>query len=85
MSFQMEQMLRATGQEVPKIKRILEINPDHEILARLQAIFSADPSDSRLADTAELLYGQALLAEGLQPPDPSGFSRKMAELIARSL
>ncbi len=85
MTFQMEQMLRATGQDVPKIKRILELNPNHEILEKLQAIFAENPVDPRLADTAELLYGQSLLAEGLQPPDPSGFSRKMADLIARSL
>ncbi len=85
MTVQMEQMLRATGQDVPRVKRILEINPDHEILGKLQAIFEKDPEDSRLTDTAELLHGQALLAEGLQPPDPNAFSRKMAELIAKSL
>jgi len=85
MSFQMEQMLRATGQEVPKIKRILEINPEHEILEKLQGVFESDPSDPRVAETAELLYGQSLLAEGLQPPDPSGFSRKVADLLAKTL
>ena len=85
MTVQMEQMLRATGQDVPKVKRILEINPEHEILGKLQAIFEKDPADPRLADTAELLHGQALLAEGLQPPDPNAFSRKMAELIAKTL
>ena len=85
MTVQMEQMLRATGQDVPKVKRILEINPDHEILEKLQEIFAKDPVDPRLADTAELLHGQALLAEGLQPPDPNAFSKKMAELIAKTL
>ena len=85
MTVQMEQMLRATGQDVPKVKRILEINPEHEILGKLQGIFEKDPADSRLADTAELLHGQALLAEGLQPPDPNAFSRKMADLITKSL
>ena len=85
MTVQMEQMLRATGQDVPKVKRILEINPEHEILGKLQGIFEKDSADSRLADTAELLHGQALLAEGLQPPDPNACSRKMADLIAKTL
>jgi molecular chaperone HtpG len=85
MTVQMEQMLRATGQDVPKVKRILEINPEHEILGKLQGIFEKDSADSRLADTAELLHGQALLAEGLQPPDPNAFSRKMADLITKTL
>ena len=85
MTVQMEQMMRATGQDVPRVKRILEINPEHEILGKLQVIFEKDPVDPRLADTAELLHGQALLAEGLQPPDPNAFSRKMADLIAKTL
>ncbi len=85
MTVQMEQMLRATGQDVPKVKRILELNPDHEILEKLQVIFKEDPVDPRLADTAELLHGQAMLAEGLQPPDPNAFSKKMAELITKTL
>jgi len=82
---QMEQLLRATGQEVPRVKRVLEINPNHPILEKLQTHHAANADDPRLADLVALLHGQALLAEGLQPPDPSAFSQKLAELMIRAM
>ena len=85
MTPQMEQLLRATGQDVPVTKRILEINPGHAILEKIQAMFDADKDDPRLGEYAELLYGQALLSEGLQPPDPGAFSRKIADLMVKAL
>ncbi len=82
---QLEQLLRATNQDVPVIKRILEINPKHPILDKLQGIYDADPEDARLADYAKLIYGQAVLAENGQPPDPAEFSRLVAELMTRAI
>jgi len=81
LSPQLEQMLRATGQEVPKVKRILELNPEHEVLVKLQAIFEESREDPRLEDFARLLFGQAILAEGGLPPDPGRFSRLLAKLM----
>ncbi|MGI8906537.1 MAG: molecular chaperone HtpG [Candidatus Sumerlaeaceae bacterium] len=85
MSPQMEQLMRASGQEVPKTKRILELNPGHPLLEKLQQIYSADSNDARLGDYAELLYGQSVLAEGGQLPDPGAFSRKVANLMTKAL
>ncbi|WP_300524672.1 molecular chaperone HtpG [Aminiphilus sp.] len=82
MTPQMEQLLRQMGQAVPKLKRILEVNPAHPVLERLQRRFTEGGS---LGDFPELLYGQALLAEGGTLPDPARFARLVAELLARNL
>jgi molecular chaperone HtpG len=85
MSPQLEQMMKAMGQEMPKVKRILELNPNHAIVAKLQEAFDRDDSDPALDDYAHLLYGQALLAEGAELPDPGSFSRLVADLMIRAL
>jgi molecular chaperone HtpG len=77
------ELLRRTGQEVPKVKRILELNPTHPLLPKLQALVERDKNDPALAQYAELLYGQAILAEGGQLPDPAAFSQRIAELLLR--
>ena len=68
-------ILRAAGQKVPSSKPILEINPVHAIVKRLNA------GDARFADWAGLLYDQALLAEGGQLEDPAGFVKRTNELM----
>ncbi|MDP8219373.1 MAG: molecular chaperone HtpG [Candidatus Theseobacter exili] len=85
MTPQLVELMRSAGQEVPNVKRILEVNPDHEILVRLQKRFEENKDDPIIAEYAQLLYGQALLAEGSQPPDPGKFSLNIADLMARSL
>ncbi|MBN1515252.1 molecular chaperone HtpG [Candidatus Sumerlaeota bacterium] len=82
---QLEQMLREAGQDVPKSKRILELNPGHPILERLKARHALKPDDPSIAEYAELLYGQACLAEGRQPDDPASFSKKIAELMVKAM
>ena len=78
---QMQELLRRAGQEVPKIKRVLELNPTHAIVTRLRQLHAMDANDPRLALYAELLLGQALLAEGGAPADPTAFSRRLTELM----
>ena len=77
----MERMMRAMNQEVPKPQRILEVNPTHPLLARIQKMFDANHTDPRLADYVELLHGQALLAEGATPRDPRKFTKLVAALM----
>jgi molecular chaperone HtpG len=78
-------LMRAAGQEMPSVKRILELNPQHEILGKLSARFDANPEDPALAEYAELLYGQSVLAEGGQLPDPGAFSKLVANLMTRAM
>ena len=85
LSPQLEQMMRQMGQEVPKSKRIMELNASHAILEKLKGIYDADPTDARLGEYAELLHGQAVLAEGGTLPDPAAYSKRVAELMARAL
>ncbi len=85
MSPQLAELMRATGQEVPAQKRILELNPNHPLLEKLQGIFAGNPDDPRLANYAELLYGQSVLAEGGKLPDPGAFSKKVADLMADAI
>ena len=85
LSPQLEQMMRAMGQEVPKQKRVLEVNANHPVVTRLHALYQQNPDDPALADYAQLLYGQAVLAEGGELRAPGRFSRLLAELMARAM
>lgn len=85
MSPQLEQMMRAMGQEMPASKRILELNPKHPILEKLHHLFDANQDDPALQDYADLLHGQAVLAEGGSLPNPGRFSKLVSELMLKSL
>ena len=84
MSPHLETLLRASGKEVPEIKRTLELNPSHPLMEKLQAMFEKNKNDPKLDSYASLLYGQALLAEGGQLPDPATFNKNVAELMVNS-
>ncbi|MFV0137900.1 molecular chaperone HtpG [Streptomyces sp. HMX87] len=81
----LENMYRAMGQEVPRAKRILELNPDHQLVKGLNQAHrdSADRTD--LAEMAQLLYGLAVLAEGGQPKEPARFVQLMADRLQHAL
>ena len=81
----LEKMFRAMGQEVPQVKRILELNPTHPLVTGLREAHAQSKDDDSLAETAELLYGMALLAEGGELSDPSRFTRLLADRLARTL
>ncbi len=81
----LEKMYRAMGQELPHIKRILELNPTHPLVTGLREAFTKESDHSGLADTAELLYGMALLAEGGELGDPSRFVALLADRLQRTL
>jgi len=79
----MAELFRRAGQEVPAVKRVLELNPAHPLLPKLKGIAERDRTDPTLGEYAELLYGQAILAEGGQLPDPAAFSKRIADLLLR--
>ena len=78
-------MYRASGQAVPVGKRILELNPKHPLVTGLQQAHKNRGDDSSLVETAELLYGTALLAEGGVPEDPAKFAGLLADRLARTV
>jgi molecular chaperone HtpG len=71
----LQRILRSVGQDVPAFKPILEINPEHPMVQRLKY------EEKRFAEWAELLFDQALLAEGGTLDDPAGFVKRMNELM----
>jgi molecular chaperone HtpG len=77
---QLAAMLRAQGQDMPEEKRVLELNPDHGLISRLESLRSGDKD--RFSDTCELLIGQALLAEGSTLPDPARFAKLLTSQLA---
>jgi molecular chaperone HtpG len=81
---QMERLMRATGQNLPKIKRVLELNPDHPVIARMRAMHQASSTDPELQNYARLLYGHAILSEGGELDEPTEFARLIAELMVKA-
>lgn len=82
---QLARMYRASGQEVPVGKRILELNPDHPLVTGLRQALADSETKDGLAETAELLYGTALLAEGGALDDPARFAALLADRLARTV
>jgi molecular chaperone HtpG len=78
MSANLERLLKAAGQAAPSVKPTLEINPTHALVTRLDS----ETDDVRFADWANLLFEQALLAEGGQLDDPASFVRRLNGLLA---
>ena len=64
-------------------RRIMELNADHPLLAALQRRFMADSQDPLIADYADLLLGQGLLAEGSELPEPARFIELVAQLMVQ--
>ena len=71
-------MLKAAGQNAPDMKPILEINPEHPLLSRLKT------EDKQFDDWTNLLFDQALLAEGGQLNDPASFVKRMNQLLLKN-
>ncbi len=85
LSPRMQKIMEQLGQKPGKVKRILEVNPDHPLVKKLQQVFAAHNKDPRLATYAQLLLGQAHLAESGQVPDPPAFSKTLAEVMTSAL
>lgn len=75
----MERILKQAGQNVPDMKPILEINPDHALIKRLAKMRSKE----KISDFSSILFDQAILAEGALPEDPAGFVRKINSLLTQ--
>ncbi|MEV5837962.1 molecular chaperone HtpG [Nocardia sp. NPDC052112] len=87
----LERMYRASGQLVPESKRILELNPTHPLVTGLRDAYDTRRDDAdagkvpELTETAELLYGTAVLAEGGELKDPARFAQILTDRLTRTL
>ncbi|HEY8707354.1 MAG TPA: molecular chaperone HtpG, partial [Burkholderiaceae bacterium] len=74
MSMQLARMLKQAGQKVPEMKPVLEVNADHPLVKKLE-------SSEHFDDLANILFDQALLAEGGMPDDPAAYVRRVNSLL----
>jgi molecular chaperone HtpG len=79
MGAQMRRIMEAAGQAVPDSKPILEINPTHPLIKRLDA----DSDEDRFADLTRIVFDQANLAEGGQLTDPAAYVERLNSLLLR--
>jgi molecular chaperone HtpG len=85
MSAYMEKLLKASGQPMPAVKRVLEINPDHPLIGKIRTMFENDRDNPALQEYCELLFDLAVIAEGGKLENPSKFSRMVGEAVANAL
>ncbi|MFE7075113.1 molecular chaperone HtpG [Streptomyces sp. NPDC057620] len=81
----LEKMYRAMGQQLPPVKRTLELNPAHPLITALRTAHETNAADPALAEIAEVIYGSALLAEGGDLPDPARFTRLLNDRLTHAL
>ena len=77
MGAQMRRILEQAGQAIPDSKPILELNPEHSLVQKLDA----ETDEDRFADLVEILFDQSHLAEGAQLEDPAAFVHRLNKLI----
>lgn len=77
----MRRLFESMGQEVPKSKKILELNLNHTVMKKLKDLYDIDPKSSKITEIANMIFDIALISDGEKPKDPSAFSRKIADLM----
>ena len=77
----MQRVLKAMDKNAPTVARILELNPDHPLVVAMKKLHEKAPDNAKLSEFAEMLYDQALLAEGSPIPDPLLFTKRTAALM----
>jgi molecular chaperone HtpG len=75
MSMQLARLLKQAGQKAPEVKPVLEVNPDHPLVKKLD-------TSPHFHDLAHILFDQALLAEGGLPEDPAAYVKRVNALLA---
>jgi molecular chaperone HtpG len=82
MSAYMEKILKAGGQEVPPSKRVLELNMEHPLLAKIKAVFEKNKEAEILTDYTTFLYDLAVISEGGKIDDPAKFNKMIGKLTS---
>ncbi len=81
----MEKLLKASGQEPPPVKRVLELNLDHPVLLKIKKLFEQDRNNPDLQDYSQLLFDMAVISEGGKIEDPSQFNRFIGTIMANAI
>ncbi|MGA1868292.1 MAG: molecular chaperone HtpG [bacterium] len=81
----MEKILKASGQQPPEVKRVLELNMDHPVMPKIKNIFDKNKNDPILKEYSDLLLDMAIISEGGKIENPSKFSKMIGELMSDAL
>jgi molecular chaperone HtpG len=81
----MEKLLKASGQPLPETKRILELNLNHPLMEKIQAVYESNPDDETVKDYSQLLLDLAIVSEGGKIDNPTRFSKMVGELMAKGI
>lgn len=82
---QLERLLQKGKGGGPKQRRILELNPNHSIFTKMFELYKQNNDNIIIREYAELLLGYALLAEGVDIPDPAKFNNQIINLMVKAL
>jgi molecular chaperone HtpG len=85
MSAYMERIMKASGQEAPEVKRVLELNIEHPVFEKIKALFENDKDDPALKDYSHLLLDIAVIGEGGKVENPSRLSKMIGDLMTRAM
>ncbi|MFH0728359.1 MAG: molecular chaperone HtpG [Pseudomonadota bacterium] len=81
----MQKILKATGQEPPAVKRVLELNVDHPVMPSIKRLFEEERESPLLKQLIDMIHDVAVIGEGGRLENPSVFSHSVSELMIRAL
>ncbi|WDP91081.1 MAG: molecular chaperone HtpG [Desulfobacter sp.] len=85
MSAYMEKILKASGQQTPDQKRVMEVNVNHPVMGKIKELFESDTTNPVLSDYSDLLYDIAVISEGGKLDNPAKFSAQLGDLMAKAI
>lgn len=78
-------ILSRNGEKVPPMKKTLEINAEHNLVKKIFAIYDKNPTTEELADFSQLLYGQAVIADGGEIANVAKFNKAIVTIAQKAL
>ncbi|MBV6493512.1 MAG: Chaperone protein HtpG [Turneriella sp.] len=78
-------ILSRNGENVPPMKKTLELNPEHEVVKKLFVLYDKNPTSEKLQDYAQILYGHAVIADGGEIADVAMFNKAVLHLASAAL
>lgn len=85
MSAYMEKIMKASGQKTPDQKRVMEVNINHPVMAKMKEIFESDTTNPVLQDYSDLLFDIAVISEGGKLDNPARFSKLLGDLMNKAI
>jgi len=85
MSSYMEKILQSAGHDMPQSKRILEINMDHPVTAKLNDMFKVNKDNEQIKDYVQLIFDMAIIGEGGKIENPGAFIAKVGSMMVDTM